>query len=137
MKKHKIENLKRFAQLDGITNIKDTDPELFSYNGVSTDTFEVENDEEYIVTMEDCLRAINMYLDGKMSYFDFQQWGEWMVMGEFFDVQRIDEDDDEVAIIINDIDSMDTCEESNPVVKEILYSDLERAKKYIEKYHSN
>ena len=42
MKKHKVESLIKFIKLDGVKEFKDTDPSLFSKDGISTITMEVE-----------------------------------------------------------------------------------------------
>ena len=40
-----------------------------------------------------------------------------------------------LSLIVGHIESLDIVDESNPLVKKVLLEDLERAKKYIEKYH--
>ena len=108
MEKHKYEDLIKFVHLDGIKELKETNPSLFSEDGISTSTFEVDNGKCAIVTWDDVKHAIDLYLDNKITYDQLQQWGEWIYMADCFEIAEKDnEDDDELITIISDIDTLD------------------------------
>lgn len=125
MKKHKFESLIRFIKLDGVKEFKDTDPSLFSEDGISTTTMEVENNKTATVTMDDARNACQKFLNNEISLFQLQQWGEWIHMMDFFDlIPNGDQpDNDETLIeIITQIDMLDLENITNAKtkVKEIL-----------------
>ena len=53
MAQHKYKSLVKFVHLDGIKELKETNPSLFSEDGISTSTLEVDNGKNAPVTMYD------------------------------------------------------------------------------------
>lgn len=123
MEKHKYKDLIKFVHLDGIKEFKQTNPSLFSEDGISTSTFEVDNGKCAIVSWDDVKHAIDLYLNKQISYNQLQQWGEWMYMSDCFQIAEKNNDDDEELIdIISDIDSLDLVE--NEKDKEMCIKNL-------------
>lgn len=115
MKKHKYELVLKFVQLNGFKELKETDPSLFSKDGVSTLSLEIDNGKNIPVTMEDARRACQMFLDNKLTLNQLQQWGEWIHMIDFFDLIPNGEAPDYDESLINaltDIDNIDLVEKN-------------------------
>ncbi len=115
MKKHKYELVLKFVQLNGFKEFKETDPSLFSKDGVSTLSLEIDNGKNIPVTMEDARRACRMFLDNKLTLNQLQQWGEWIHMMDFFDLIPNGEAPDYDESLINaltDIDNIDLVEKN-------------------------
>ncbi len=115
MKKHKYELVLKFVQLNGFKEFKETDPSLFSKDGVSTLSLEIDNGKNIPVTMEDARRACQMFLDNKLTLNQLQQWGEWIHMMDFFDLIPNGEAPDYDESLINaltDIDNIDLVEKN-------------------------
>lgn len=115
MKKHKYELVLKFVQLNGFKELKETDPSLFSKDGVSTLSLEIDNGKNIPVTMEDARRACQMFLDNKLTLNQLQQWGEWIHMMDFFDLIPNGEAPDYDESLINaltDIDNIDLVEKN-------------------------
>jgi len=129
MKQHKYDSLLKFVHLDGIKEIKETNPDLFSEDGISTKTLEIDNGKNIPVTMYDAKNACEMFLQHKLNINQFQQWGEWIHMMDFFELEPNGEapDFDESLInIVSEIDNIDLTEESKIVNKvEFLLSQIE------------
>ena len=111
MKRHKYEKLIKFIKLDGIKEFKETDPSLFSKDGISTSTLSVENNKIAIVKLEDISRACKMFLNDELTLFQFQQWGEWLHLGDMFDYDVKNEDD--IVELLSLIDNIDLVDKSN------------------------
>ena len=112
----------KFVHLDGIKEFKETNPLLFSKDGIGTKTIEIDNGRMVPVTLKDAKNACELYLNGKLSLFQLQQWGEWIVMMDFFEYIP-DPDEDEILVdVLSEIDSLDNIEGENPerIVKQIL-----------------
>ena len=125
MKQHKYESLVKFVHLDGIKEFKETDPTLFSEDGISTSTLEVDNGKNVPVTMFDVKRVCEMFINHELSLFQFQQWGEWIHMMDFFDLNSNNEssrEDETLINLITEIDNIDLVESEKVTdkVKEIL-----------------
>lgn len=108
--KHKIESLIKFVHLDGVKEFKDTDPSLFSADGISTSTLLVEGDKTVTVTMEDAKHACELFLNKQITLFQLQQWGEWIHMMDFFELDPDGEApkyDEALINVISDIDMLD------------------------------
>ena len=122
MNQHKYENVLKFVQLNGIKEFKETDPSLFSDDGISTSTLEIDNGKSIPVTVEDARHACELFLNGKISLFQLQQWGEWIITMDFFELIP-DPDEDEFLInIISELDSLDNIEDEEPkhIVEKLL-----------------
>ena len=122
MEQHKYEDVLKFVHLDGIKEFKETNPLLFSKDGIGTKTIEIDNGRMVPVTLKDAKNACELYLNGKLSLFQLQQWGEWIVMTDFFEYIP-DPDEDEILVdVLSEIDSLDNIEGENPerIVKQIL-----------------
>ena len=108
MNKHKYEDLIKYIKLDGIKEFKETNPSLFSKDGISTSTLSVENNKIAIVKLEDINKACKMFLNNELTLFQFQQWGEWLHLGDMFDYDTENEDDIiELLSLIDTIDLVD------------------------------
>lgn len=115
MKQHKYESLLKFVHLDGVKEFKETDPALFSDDGISTSTMEVEGDCTVPVTLLDVKNACEQYLDGNLTLSQFQQWGEWIHLMDFFELGSDESSEKENALLIDlitDIDTIDLTEAS-------------------------
>ena len=125
MKTHKYDSLLKFVHLDGVKEFKETNPSLFSEDGISTSTMCVENDMVVSVTIEDAKNACEKFLNGEISLRQLQQWGEWIHMMDFFELipdGEAPENDETLIDIITDIDMLDMTDDSKSIekVKEIL-----------------
>ena len=58
-------------------------------------------------------------------------------MGEFYDYQLIDEEDDEVCLIVGDIESLDIVDESDPLVKKFYQKILNELKSILKNITKN
>lgn len=113
MKQHKYESLLKFVRLDGVKEFKQTDPALFSEDGISTSTLEVDNGQNAPVTMHDAKKACEMFLNDELTFEQFQQWGEWIHMMDFFDLIPDGEEpnnDESLINVLTDIDNIDLVE---------------------------
>ena len=113
MEQHKYESLVKFVHLDGIKEFKQTDPTLFSDDGISTSTLEVDNGKNAPVTMYDAKKACEMFLANELTLVQFQQWGEWIHMMDFFDLIPDGEapnNDESLINVLTDIDNIDLVE---------------------------
>ena len=106
MKQHKYDSLVKFVHLDGIKEFKETDPSLFSKDGVSTATIEVDNGKNAPVTMQDVKHACEMFVSNELTLHQLQQWGEWIHMMDFFDL-IMPEDDETLIDVITELDCLD------------------------------
>lgn len=116
MKKHKYELVLKFVHLNGFKEFKETDPSLFSKDGISTLSLEIDNGKNIPVTMEDARHACQMFLDNELTLNQLQQWGEWIHMMDFFDLIPNGEAPDYDESLINaltDIDNIDLVEKNN------------------------
>lgn len=119
MEKHKIESLIKFAHLDGVKEFKETNPSLFSEDGISTSTLVVEDGKTITVTMNDAKHACELYLNKQITLFQLQQWGEWIHMMDFFELDPNGEepDNDETLInVISDIDALNVDNEKESML---------------------
>lgn len=127
MAQHKYESLVKFVHLDGIKEFKETNPSLFSKDGISTSTMDIDNGKNAPVTMYDAKHACELFLDDELTLFQLQQWGEWIHMMDFFDLIPDGEEPDNDESLINvltDIDNLDLVEKDKAKhkVKDILNS---------------
>ena len=122
MSQHKYENVLKFVQLNGIKEFKETDPSLFSKDGISTSSIEIDNGKLVPVTMQDAQHACKMFLEGSLTLFQLQQWGEWMTMMDFFEYIPNPEEDEILVDILSEIDSLDNIEGEEPksIVEKLL-----------------
>ena len=114
MKQHRYGSLVKFVHLDGIKEFKETDPSLFSNDGISTSTLEVDNGQNVPVTMYDAKKACEMFLNNELTLFQFQQWGEWIHMMDFFDLVpdgELPTNDESLIDVITEIDNIELVEE--------------------------
>ena len=127
MAQHKYESLVKFVHLDGIKEFKETNPSLFSEDGISTSTLEVDNGKNALVTMYDAKHACELFLDDELTLFQLQQWGEWIHMMDFFNLIPDGEEpeyDESLINVLTDIDNLDLVEKdkAKDKVKDILNS---------------
>ena len=137
MKMHKYDSLVKFIKLEGVKEFKDTDPTLFSEDGLSTSTNIVEKGKTAVVTMQDAKNACEKYLENAINLHQLQQWAEWIHIMDFFELSpdgNGPDYDESLIDVITDIDMLDIT--ADKVAKNTVKSILEHIDNWI-KMHTN